>query len=90
MLSGVDPNADNFVSAGIVTTTAALIGCLARLEPNFESKASYMDVNCFVAYKHCEFCCPVIIDMLLISTCNVVEHLDRFLQWGRFKMTACT
>lgn len=42
VLPGVDPNPDNYVSAGIITTTSALIGCLARLEPNFESKVNFM------------------------------------------------
>ena len=38
VLTGVDPNADNFVSAGIVNTRSTLIGCLLRLEPNKETK----------------------------------------------------
>ncbi|XP_065835631.1 AP-2 complex subunit alpha-2-like [Oscarella lobularis] len=38
LLSNVDPNPDNFVFVGILHTTAAQIGCLARLEPNIEAK----------------------------------------------------
>ena len=38
VLAGVDPNPDNFVSAGIVNTRTTLIGCLLRLEPNKETK----------------------------------------------------
>ena len=41
VLTGVDPNADNFVSAGIVNTRSTLIGCLLRLEPNKETKVRY-------------------------------------------------
>jgi hypothetical protein len=40
VLVGVDPNADNFVSAGIINTRTTLIGCLLRLEPNKETKVS--------------------------------------------------
>ncbi len=34
LLQGVDPNPDNFVSAGIIHTRNQQIGCLLRLEPN--------------------------------------------------------
>ena len=40
VLAGVDPNEDNFVSAGIINTRTTLIGCLLRLEPNKETKVS--------------------------------------------------
>lgn len=39
-LDGIDPNPDNFVSAGILNTKAVLVGCLLRLEPNMEKKVS--------------------------------------------------
>lgn len=38
VLDAIDPNPDNFVSAGILNTKAALIGCLLRLEPNKDKK----------------------------------------------------
>eukprot|EP00118_Oscarella_pearsei_P024968 m.307223 g.307223 ORF g.307223 m.307223 type:complete len:956 (+) comp42034_c0_seq1:137-3004(+) len=38
LLEKVDPNPDNFVSVGILHTTAAQIGCLMRLEPNLQAK----------------------------------------------------
>ena len=38
ILEGVDPNSDNFVSAGIITTRSVLVGCLLRLEPNLQTK----------------------------------------------------
>ena len=38
VLGEVDPNSDNFVSAGILNTKTVLIGCLLRLEPNKEKK----------------------------------------------------
>lgn len=34
VLTGVDPNAENFVSAGVLNMRSVLIGCLLRLEPN--------------------------------------------------------
>lgn len=34
LLSGIDPNPDNFVTAGIIHTRTAQIGYLIRLEPN--------------------------------------------------------
>ena len=40
VITGVDPNADNFVSAGIINTRTTLIGCLMRLEPNKDTKVS--------------------------------------------------
>lgn len=39
-LEGVDPNPQNFVSAGIINTKAALIGCLLRLEPNIPKEVT--------------------------------------------------
>lgn len=33
-LEGIDPNPDNFVTAGIIHTKSAQIGYLIRLEPN--------------------------------------------------------
>ncbi len=38
VISDIDPNPDNFVSAGIVNTTSVLVGCLVRLEPNKQTK----------------------------------------------------
>ena len=38
MITGVDSNGDNFVSAGIINTRTTLIGCLLQLEPNKETK----------------------------------------------------
>ena len=40
VITEVDPNVDNFVSAGIINTRSTLIGCLLRLEPNKETKVS--------------------------------------------------
>ena len=37
-LDEIDPNPDNFVSAGVINTRAVLIGCLLRLEPNLQTK----------------------------------------------------
>ena len=38
VLPDIDPNPSNFVSAGIVSTTTVLVGCLVRLEPNTDIK----------------------------------------------------
>lgn len=38
VLPDIDPNPSNFVSAGIVSTTSVLVGCLLRLEPNNDIK----------------------------------------------------
>ena len=40
ILENVDPNPDNFVSAAIVHTSSAQIGCLLRLEPNLQAHVS--------------------------------------------------
>lgn len=38
LLDGIDPNPDNFVTAGILNTRNAQIGYLLRLEPNIQAK----------------------------------------------------
>jgi AP-2 complex subunit alpha len=38
VLDGIDPNPDNFVSAGVISTKNILVGCLLRLEPNKDKK----------------------------------------------------
>eukprot|EP01137_Pigoraptor_chileana_P004832 Opistho-2@47036 len=38
LLEGIDPNPDNAVAAGIVQTSSGQVGCLLRLEPNFDAK----------------------------------------------------
>lgn len=43
VLSGVDPNPENFVSAGILNTKNVLIGCLLRLEPNIDKKVTLLE-----------------------------------------------
>ena len=40
LLEGVDPNPENFVSAGIIQTKGSQIGCLLRLEPNLQASVS--------------------------------------------------
>lgn len=37
LLEGIDPNPDNFVTAGIVHTRAGQVGYLLRLEPNLQT-----------------------------------------------------
>ncbi|XP_061620975.1 AP-2 complex subunit alpha-2-like isoform X2 [Phyllopteryx taeniolatus] len=38
LLEGVDPNAANFVGAGVVHTKTSQVGCLLRLEPNTQAQ----------------------------------------------------
>ena len=38
MLDNVDPNAENYVCAGIIGTKTAQVGVLIRLEPNKSSQ----------------------------------------------------
>jgi len=57
VITGVDPNVDNFVSAGIINTRSTLIGCLLRLEPNKETKMYRITVrtsNEVVSRKICD------------------------------------
>ena len=43
LLEGIDPNAENYVCAGIIHTKTLQIGCLLRLEPN--SQAQVININ---------------------------------------------
>lgn len=43
LLDGIDPNPENYVSAGIIHTRTQQIGCLLRLEPNRQAQ-----VNSFI------------------------------------------
>ena len=38
ILDNIDPNPDNFVTAGIVHTSSQKVGCLTRLEPNNQAQ----------------------------------------------------
>lgn len=38
VIPGIDPNPDNYVSAGVINTKSLLVGCLVRLEPNLQTK----------------------------------------------------
>ena len=40
LLEGIDPNPDNFVTAGIIHTCGGQIGYLLRLEPNLQSQVA--------------------------------------------------
>merc|ERR1711935_1275599 len=45
LLEGVDPNPDNYVSAGIIHTKTIQIGCLMRLEPNHSANMYRLTVR---------------------------------------------
>jgi len=40
LLENIDPNSENYVTAGIVHTTQQKVGCLIRLEPNTQAQVS--------------------------------------------------
>ena len=40
LLPNIDPNAANYVCAGVLYTTSANIGVLLRLEPNLQSQVN--------------------------------------------------
>lgn len=46
LLDGIDPNPENYVSAGIIHTRTQQIGCLLRLEPNRQAQ-----VKPFITYN---------------------------------------
>ena len=46
ILSGIDPNPENFVCASILHTSAHQVGCLMRLEPNKQVQASSPTLLC--------------------------------------------
>ena len=50
LLEGVDPNAENFVCAGIIHTKSQQIGCLLRLEPNNQAHVSNKYVVFAISY----------------------------------------
>jgi len=60
LLENIDPNPDNFVSAGIIHTRSAQIGCLLRLEPNKQAQMFRLTVRTSkdsVSQHICEVLC---------------------------------
>ena len=49
VISGIDPNPDNFVSASVITTQNMLVGCLLRLEPKRDASG---DVSVCLTLVH--------------------------------------
>ena len=74
------PNADNFVSAGIITTRSVLVGCLLRLEPNLQTKVSVKWRVCQwvseVSVWVCEWVCE-----LWVSECVMCECVSELSEW---------
>ena len=61
LLEGIDPNAENYVCAGIIHTTTVQIGCLLRLEPNSQAqvrmkRVPFGDDNALCISKPCALC----------------------------------
>jgi len=46
LLEGIDPNPDNFVTAGIIHTRQGQVGYLLRLEPNLQAQVSLFVITC--------------------------------------------
>lgn len=44
LLEGIDPNPENYVTAGIIHTRNQQIGCLVRLEPNKQAMVSLASI----------------------------------------------
>ena len=45
VITGIDPNPDNLVSAGVINTKSMLVGCLLRLEPNIQTQMYRLTVR---------------------------------------------
>lgn len=43
ILEGIDPNPDNYVSAGVIHTRSGQVGCLIRLEPNKNAQVRFLN-----------------------------------------------
>ena len=52
LFTGIDPNPDNFVCAGIIHTRSVQIGVLLRLEPNKQAEVRFFAKNSLLY-----FCC---------------------------------
>ena len=48
VMTDIDPNADNFMSAGIIYTEQNLVGCLSRLVPNKLTKVQLTLLALFI------------------------------------------
>nr|SVE74015.1 EOG090X0109 [Daphnia barbata] len=60
LLDGIDPNPENYVSAGIIHTRTQQIGCLLRLEPNRQAQMYRLTIRSSkdtVAKLICELLC---------------------------------
>ena len=66
VVESIDPNPSNFVSAGILNTKVALIGCLLRLEPNAEKKVS----TAVLFFHVCMLSCNTQLYRLTVRTSN--------------------
>jgi hypothetical protein len=51
LLDGIDPNPENYVSAGIIHTRTQQIGCLLRLEPNRQAQVKLKENKIYIIIK---------------------------------------
>ncbi|XP_077390661.1 AP-2 complex subunit alpha-2 isoform X5 [Festucalex cinctus] len=57
LLDNVDPNPENYVSAGVIQTKGQQVGCLLRLEPNAQAQMYRLTLRCSkdsVSMRLCE------------------------------------
>ena len=74
VISGIDPNHDNFVSAGVITTRNMLVGCLLRLEPKRDASG---DVSVCLTLVHvCQSHTSISMGCALIRIRCITSFLD--------------
>ena len=70
LLTGIDPNPDNFVCAAILHTRHHQIGCLLRLEPNKQAQVHTLDIYSLLLFQY-EFQCAQFKPNLIFLRCIV-------------------
>ena len=81
VLPDIDPNPNNFVSAGIVSTTTVLVGCLLRLEPNKDIKVCVASCITHYPFLRCRLSCIAFLcysvsfalNVLLLMSCSFIR-----------------
>lgn len=48
VLRGIDPNEKNVVGASVLHTGLGKLGCLLRLEPNWETQVCFLDYTLWI------------------------------------------
>ena len=74
VLEGIDPNPENYVSAGILHVRAAQVGILARLEPNkaaqvrFSKICNFSEILCSLPEHKCSenYCHTPVVSFIVV------------------------